>query len=98
MLWLVSEPEDEPERRAGLVAVGLTLLYALPYFASFSHPTYHFPIIPLLAAPAAFVAARGLTGASILPSTRGRRRLIYAAWAVLLAIQMEWIAHMSSRV
>ncbi|HSS39737.1 MAG TPA: hypothetical protein VLT58_13300 [Polyangia bacterium] len=98
LLWLVSMPKDEPERRAGLVAAGLTLLYALPYFASFSHPTYHFPIIPLLAAPAALVTARGLTGASIWPSTRRRRRVIYAAWAVLLAIQIEWIAHMSSRV
>lgn len=98
LLWLVSDGADEPERRAGVIALGLALLYALPYFASFSHPTYHFPIVPLLAAPAAFVAARGLTGARVWPATRGRRRLVYATWAALLAIQIEWIAHMSSRV
>ncbi|HVT06607.1 MAG TPA: glycosyltransferase family 39 protein [Polyangia bacterium] len=100
LLWLVSgtAAEAQPERRAGLVAVGLAVLYALPYFASFSHPTYHFPIIPLLAAPAAFAGARGLRGASFWPATRGRRRLLWAAWAVLLAIQLEWIAHMYSRV
>ncbi|MFL5306453.1 MAG: glycosyltransferase family 39 protein [Polyangia bacterium] len=98
MLWLLSEAVDRRQRRAGLVAVGLTVLYALPYFASFSHPTYHFPIVPLLAAPAAFVAVRGLTGGRVFPATRGRRRLVYAAWAVLLVIQLEWIAHMWSRV
>ncbi|MES1209551.1 MAG: hypothetical protein ABUS79_26745, partial [Pseudomonadota bacterium] len=79
LLWLVSKPTAEAERRAGLVAVGLTFLYALPYFASFSHPTYHFPIVPLLAAPAAFVTARRLAGASTWPTTRARRRLLYTA-------------------
>ncbi len=98
LLWLGSLPSDESERRAGLVAVGLTLLYALPYFVSFSHPTYHFPILPLLAAPAAFTGARRLSGASIWPATRRRRRLVCAASVLLLAIQLEWIAHMSSRV
>src|SRR5262249_43357089 len=59
------------------------LAYSAPYFASFSHPTYHFPIVPLFLP---FAAARILH-----PEPVCHPRLLRLALVVLLAIQIEWI-------
>lgn len=71
--------------------------YAAPYFIAFAHPTYHFPVIPLAAVPAAMLAARFVEkGRAGLGSPGARRK---AAWlgmtAVFILIQVEWVIVMS---
>lgn len=80
-----------------LISVSIGL-YAVPYFISFSHPTYHFPIVPLLAilglgafAPTARGSKAGEGGVIVLPTEQKRRHLLYAALFVVLAIQVEWV-------
>ena len=91
LLWFFQRPAEQ-RRLAWLLALG-ALLYAVPYFASFAHPTYHFPIVPLLAV----AAAARLT--SRPPPLSGRRRTVFFAAAGALAlIQVEWTVHMFSRV
>lgn len=76
------------------------ILYALPYFFSFSHPTYHFPLVPLLAVGAFAVFVRGDGNASpgfrvmlASPFRAGRRRQLAAIAGLLLlaGIQVEWV-------
>lgn len=65
-------------------ALGLVAAYALPYLLAFSHPTYHLPVLPLLA-----------LWASSQPAPAWPRG--WARWrfglllAGLLAIQGEWV-------
>jgi hypothetical protein len=82
----------EPLIQAGIL-IGLVLLYALPYFIAFSHPRYHFPMEPLLAAASsAFIAPllRGLAQPA-LETLRGRRVPVAVAVALFLAIQAEFV-------
>lgn len=68
--------------------------YAIPYWISFSHPTYHIPVVPLLAVPAAVLLAQVLgmeAGALDTALTKlKQRRSIAVAVVVFLAIQVEW--------
>jgi 4-amino-4-deoxy-L-arabinose transferase-like glycosyltransferase len=93
-LWLLiaAPPPGGP-----LLAL-LVLLYSAPYFISFSHPTYHFPVVPLLGVLAAVAGARLLAGELRAPLRGARRVGLIAALALLAAIQLEWIANMSSRI
>jgi 4-amino-4-deoxy-L-arabinose transferase-like glycosyltransferase len=92
--------------RIGRAALSALLLiaaaYALPYWVAFSHPTYHFPVVPLLAVPAAVLASDLLATerASLRKTIAGlvRRRSIGWGLAVLLAIQVEWLLVMGSRL
>lgn len=65
--------------------VDSVLLYAIPYWLSMSHPTYHYPVL----APVA------LLGAMAWQSTREAGRISrtrgWAAVTVLLLIQVEWV-------
>ena len=82
----------EPLIQAGIL-IGLVLLYALPYFIAFSHPRYHSPMEPLLAAASsAFIAPllRGLAQPA-LETLRGRRVPVAVAVALFLAIQAEFV-------
>jgi len=68
--------------------------YAIPYWVSFSHPTYHIPVVPLLAVPAAALLAQVLGMervelAEAMANLRRRRSIAFAV-VVFLAIQGEW--------
>lgn len=79
-----------PDRK---LLLGIVLLYAFPYCFSFSHPTFHLPITPLLAVMAA-AAWEPLQDFHTWP----RRRKIQLASLVflLLLLQFEWVYHMGS--
>jgi hypothetical protein len=68
--------------------VGAIVIYAIPYWMSKSHPTYHYPALGLMAvlAASAWKASRDTTWAW----TRGR-----IALAVLAIIQVEWVWQMA---
>lgn len=90
-----------PALRPGGAALlaGAALLYAAPYFLSFAHPVYHFPVMPLLAALAAAALDRLLApaaGAPALPGRRARLALV-GAWTALLLVQVEWVIVMAER-
>ncbi|MEM9932437.1 MAG: hypothetical protein AAF824_02440 [Bacteroidota bacterium] len=63
----------------------LTILaYGLPYYLAFSHPTYHFAIIPLFL---------------FLGEWKKKPTMTLTKWGILfllIGIQLEWIFHMSS--
>ena len=65
----------------------LCLLYALPYFFSFSHPTYHLPITPLLALMGAAYWGQARSGHGIAPARIPWYRI---ALGLLLLVQAEW--------
>jgi 4-amino-4-deoxy-L-arabinose transferase-like glycosyltransferase len=92
----------DPERRETLaILLLLALGCAIPCFAVFSHPTFHFTVLPLVGLVGA------TTGAALLD--RGMRRSLAelstrARWGVgvglvaLLAVQIEFIAVGLTRV
>jgi hypothetical protein len=73
-----------PQWETWLLA-GTVLLYALPYWVTMSHPTYHFPVIAPLA----------LLGARAAASGGGARWRGWAAVAVLGLIQVEWLFYLT---
>lgn len=69
-----------------LLILAMTFAYAAPYFVAFSHATYHFPVVPLLA-----VFSVGLLEkADLRLVVRQQRRAIGLALAVFAVIQLEW--------
>jgi hypothetical protein len=82
----------------GIKFPAVAAAYALPFWLAFSHPTYHLPLMPLLAIPACAMleAALRKPSGSLRSFVResGNRRF-FAALAVLLLIQLEWIAVMA---
>lgn len=65
----------------------IVLLYQLPYTVAFSMPHYRFPLLALLALPAASAVAGWLDGA---PFPRPSR-LGWIVLAIFTAIQIEWL-------
>lgn len=65
----------------------LILAYAFPYFFSFSHPSYHLPIVPLLL----IWAASGLNQITHLNSFRKKKKYTILALILFGLIQAEWI-------
>lgn len=87
-----------PERDALTVLLGISLLYALPYFVSFSHPVYHIPTTPLLAVVAAVFVGRLRRGGDVwekLKKSKKRRIGLWVVAAIFVAIQIEWLVVMA---
>jgi 4-amino-4-deoxy-L-arabinose transferase-like glycosyltransferase len=74
-------------------------IYSAPYFISFSHPTFHFPILPFIGAFAAIFLER-LSDPLVSPRIKFRnifeqqRLSLGVVLALFLFIQVEWIALM----
>ena len=85
---LAAVPAGFWRRPTTWLLAGSLVVYAAPYWLSMSHPTYHYPILGLLAllAATAWSNSRSLT----LHRSRG-----WLALAVLLAIQVEWVIHLA---
>jgi 4-amino-4-deoxy-L-arabinose transferase-like glycosyltransferase len=69
--------------------------YAVPYWIAFSHPTYHIPVVPLLAVPGALLLAQlaGMDQRALATARQSlrKRRAMLIALAVFLAVQVEWV-------
>jgi hypothetical protein len=99
ILFLFTSGGSGANRQLIEVLLGTTLVYAFPYWISFSHPTYHFPVVPLLAVLACAEAMNRVEkrqSAETKPSRLSATRRIGAAVALLtlLYIQIEWFVVM----
>jgi hypothetical protein len=86
------------------IILGIAIVYAFPYWFSFSHPTYHFPVVPLFGAFAAVAIIHLLAKASGRPASAGTAparpgagRYLPIALLVFAYIQLEWIFVMYRR-
>ena len=83
----------------GMLIPMVILAYAFPFWLAFSHPTYHLPLLPLLAIPASAVLERLVRSASCIRGYFYRDGINYRliiALALLLLIQLEWVLVMSA--
>lgn len=81
-------------RRNKILLVSLILAYSAPYLLAFSHPTYHFPLSPLMAFFAIGFLQKN-TGKEVF--TR-KFYLTHFLLLFFLFIQIEWIWHMLDRL
>jgi 4-amino-4-deoxy-L-arabinose transferase-like glycosyltransferase len=91
--------DDRKEQIRILMLVAL--VYAVPYFFAFSHPTFHAPVTPLVGVVGALAGVglleRGV--GAVWAGLSSRRRLLTAAALVALcAIQVEWVVYLVQRV
>jgi hypothetical protein len=91
--------DDRMEQARVLLLVAL--VYTLPYFLAFSHPTFHVPVTPLVGVLGALAGVglldRGL--AEVWAGLSPRRRLAtVTALAALAAVQVEWVWYLAQRV
>lgn len=103
VLACFAPPPAAEARERQLVALATSLLYALPYFVAFSHPTYHFTVVPLVLSLAASLVTRVSAEPSPGSLARSwaapaRRRWLIAAFAALALIQLEWLVQNASRL
>ena len=101
MLYLFLPGTDAYPKPLTILLLGTVLSYALPYWISFAHPSYHFPIVPVLgmfAAPVieALIARRH--GFLFQAASRKRRIVILPLVMLFFVIQIEWVLMMSSRI
>ncbi len=71
------------------IILTVVVVYALPYFVSFSHPTYNTAVQPLLA----ILGLSWLTSSAklaVLRENHRRRRWWYVVLAAFLIVQIEW--------
>lgn len=93
ILYIASLSDLNKRSTHGWILIGLSLIYASPYFLAFSHPRYHFPIEPLLMVAAAAFICPFMKGPNVEPLKILGRRRGGASIAVLLflLIQIEFI-------
>lgn len=84
------------ELSGGTIAIiaGFLLIYAIPYWISFSHPTYHLTMVPLMLIPAAIWLERTVALHKWPRWRKGQRWKAWLCILVFLAIQVEWIIQM----
>lgn len=90
-------------RSVPVVIAAVPLLYALPYFTSFSHPTYHFPVLPFIAVFAVAAMTRegwrvGKLRAAVAALPMRRKAFFWLLLLAFLAVQIEWTAVMIGRL
>lgn len=90
-LALLGSSRSLQSGQPGRILWFLTLAYAFPYFIAFSHPTYHLPIVPLLA----LMAAKGLSGGDLATIPRRTRQYLMVALLIFWGIQGEWVWQMA---
>ncbi|MEM6803499.1 MAG: glycosyltransferase family 87 protein [Bacteroidota bacterium] len=80
------------EQKFLCVILGLMLCFALPYVLAFAHPTYHFPLIPLLA----LLALKGIKQSGIQVLIQEFKYSHILILGIFFLIQLEWMWHMST--
>ncbi len=99
ILFLFTLTKESERAKPALMITGISVLYAVPYWLSVSHPIYHFPVIPLF----------GILGAMLLGdlmerpvrlvlqplySSATRRRWLAVSLVVFAYIQVEFARFM----
>ncbi|MBA7583747.1 hypothetical protein ES708_25695 [subsurface metagenome] len=72
----------------------IVLAYAFPFWLAFSHPTYHLPIMPLLAVPASATLDKISGNPTIWADSIYRLKTnfkLLSALVILALIQLEWV-------
>jgi hypothetical protein len=87
--WIAAASTDLWRRWETWLLAGTVVLYALPYWVTMSHPTYHFPVVAPLVLLG--VMARELVRSTGV-STKWRG---WAAVIVLALIQVEWMFYLT---
>ena len=100
-LFTYVRPKTAPDHVKLVLLV--VLLYSLPYWFSFTHPTYHFPIVPLLGILAADLVARSVGERrektfSLLPASARRRYGLAIVLFICVFIQVEWVLFNFGRI
>ena len=93
LMWLalgmVGSPNSPYSQVSKWLMLGI-LCYAFPYFFAFSHPTYHFPLLPFICLLASFRLSKLQNLKTLLPLSPGRVVL----QGIFIGIQLEWIWRM----
>lgn len=84
------------------IILGIPLTYSVPYFLAYSHPTYHFPIVPFLTLlTATFIINIFKSGPEYSVYFRSLKRWQVFSLVIVLAfvlfIQVEWFIAMMGR-
>jgi 4-amino-4-deoxy-L-arabinose transferase-like glycosyltransferase len=88
-----------PIKKNEWLLLAAALLYSAPYFVSFSHPTYHLPVTPVLAVLGLPILDHRLRGEPCLPPPASRGRMaLFVTLLALVAIQVEWVLASISRL
>jgi 4-amino-4-deoxy-L-arabinose transferase-like glycosyltransferase len=96
LMWaafLLSRARRELSGRDVALVMGFLVVYAIPYWISFSHPTYHLPMIPLMLLLASVWGQQMITQRFQWPQWR-RWGIACLVWGILSAIQVEWAIRM----
>jgi hypothetical protein len=90
-------PRSKEASMASLLLLGTAFLYAFPYFFAFSHPSYHYPIEPLLMILSSgfFVHLIREKGSSVRNLIPHRNVPIMLALAAFSFIQVEFLSIMT---
>jgi 4-amino-4-deoxy-L-arabinose transferase-like glycosyltransferase len=91
-----------PGKGAIPILLGIPLTYSIPYFLAYSHPTYHFPIVPFLALLTVTLIiniSKSSSEYSVYFQSLKRWQVfsIILALAFVLFIQVEWFIAMMGR-
>jgi 4-amino-4-deoxy-L-arabinose transferase-like glycosyltransferase len=83
--------------------LGAALVYAMPYWVTFSQPRFNFPVVPLLAILAVKFLDQWAQGPreqafGLLPTPWKRKAALLGALSLFAYIQLEWIAVFYLRV
>lgn len=103
LLFLFSYKTLPIESRVVKNILAIIIIYTIPYIISFSHPTYHFPVLPLFGTFASAYlgnlmrapAAQDVHPFFLLKKYRG---YLMAAVGIFFYIQLEWVFVMSNRL
>jgi hypothetical protein len=102
ILFLVSYQNREISRSSVYLILLIILLTAFPYFIAFSHPTYHFPILPFVFAFAAIFVEKYFSSEivknRIINMIKSKKYYVILFILLFLYIQIEWIYFNYSRV
>ncbi|MBW7996335.1 MAG: hypothetical protein FVQ81_07175 [Candidatus Glassbacteria bacterium] len=99
LLFYLGRGARENGSTIGAMIPAAAVAYAFPFWLAFSHPTYHLPLLPLLAIPTAAVLERLIRNPSCIREYFSRDGINYRliiALAILLLIQLEWVLVMSA--
>lgn len=83
---------QEVESKYMRLSYAFVVIYTLPYLISFSHPSYHFPIVPLLLLPGAVLLAKTFLDRTFTWRVGWKWRV---AAILFLLVQLEWILRMT---
>ena len=98
LFWFSAARRELPGGSLAMIG-GFLLVYALPYLVSFSHPTYHLPMLPIMLLPAGVWIERTLHANGRPPKLRRNAKAwAYISIAALLAIQVEFVLQMYSLI